>query len=129
MALLLLIVMIGRNQGGNIYIPGNGDSVYYTHAVDTVKNPIMFSDPWVAPDKGLHLVGSMIMMIGSSQYLMQHHNKRTRDALYIGGGFTFSLGLLKEIRDNCQDSNRFSYKDLIADAIGITIGGILSSLE
>jgi uncharacterized protein YfiM (DUF2279 family) len=41
---------------------------------------------------------------------------------------SFSLGLGKEIYDHRKPSNRFSYKDLTADIVGIVIGVIIVSI-
>ena len=39
----------------------------------------------------------------------------------IGVSITFSMALAKELYDNQQENNHFSYKDLTADLAGIIL--------
>ncbi len=94
------------------------------HVHPRVKAPV--KDRWIAPDKGLHLLGSMMVTIAGTKTLQQNYGFKYRDGMKWAMGFTFCLGLGKEVRDSRQPHNIFSWKDLTADIVGILIGrGIL----
>lgn len=86
-------------------------------------------DSWFSPDKGLHLVGSMISTIATTKSIERFGNKKTKQATFVGMGFTLSLGLGKEVWDSRSPKNIFSTKDLFMDVLGTLIGGLLVSLK
>jgi uncharacterized protein YfiM (DUF2279 family) len=43
----------------------------------------------------------------------------------LAGGATFSLGIAKEFYDKSRSENHFSWKDLLADVVGIGAGFII----
>ncbi len=86
-------------------------------------------DSWVSRDKGLHLVGSMISTIAVSKISQTFYAKSHSESIKIGIGFTFGLGLGKELWDSTKKNNKFSYKDLTADIIGIIIGSAILNFE
>lgn len=61
-----------------------------------------------APDKWTHMMGSM----GLSTLLGQTMNK------YLAAGLTLGLGIYKEYDDAFREG--WSYRDIIADAVGVT---------
>jgi uncharacterized protein YfiM (DUF2279 family) len=86
-------------------------------------------DNWLGTDKGQHFLGSMITMIGMT-LSFDKFTTATRPASRIyGAGVVLSLGVGKECRDRMQKDNIFSYKDLLADVLGICAGGIIVSLR
>jgi uncharacterized protein YfiM (DUF2279 family) len=93
------------------------------------ENETKLNDRWVAPDKGLHLVGSAILMIGSAKSLQRFAGYGRSRSMNWSFGFTFSLGIGKEIYDRTRPGNLFSYKDLTADILGCCIGCILVNME
>ena len=83
-------------------------------------------DKWLAPDKALHVAGSMIVMTALSVNLHRRAGFSRKKALGSGFAFTFSLGIAKEIWDGSKTDNYFSYKDLSANIIGACIGAFLA---
>lgn len=86
-------------------------------------------DSWIGLDKGYHLVGSMICMIGTAKGFQQFTTCDHRQSVIYGSGITLSLGMGKEIYDSKQKNNHFSYKDLVADIIGLSIGIIILNID
>lgn len=86
---------------------------------DTIR---MIPDKWFALDKVYHLVVSF-SLVGSSYHLLANRigvEKSYSTAGSIGG--VFALGIFKEFFDASRPDDRFSYRDLIYDVIGIGIG-------
>ncbi len=86
-------------------------------------------DRWLSPDKGYHVMGSMISTTLVGQISMRGFGNSTENSQVIGAGTTFTLGLVKEIYDSHKPQNSFSWKDLAADGVGIIIGIILLSIN
>jgi putative lipoprotein len=79
-------------------------------------------DKWWGKDKAKHfLVSAFLAGACHKIYHNQWHNKK-KHSLYFSTGFTLSLGLCKEIYDDTRSRNKFSYKDLIYDLLGIGVG-------
>ena len=87
------------------------------------------NDSWLSPDKGYHLVGSMIGTTFIGQLSLKGFDTSRQKSQIIGAGFTFSLGLAKEFYDSGEPKNKFSWKDLIADGVGIIIGVVLLGIN
>ncbi|MFQ5868401.1 MAG: hypothetical protein ACE5JC_00715 [Candidatus Zixiibacteriota bacterium] len=84
-------------------------------------------DLWVGKDKCRHFLLSGFWS-GFSYLLCHRHLEYSEEkSLLISGGVVFSLGVTKEIRDGFQPDNRFSYKDLLFDVVGIGCGLFLAS--
>jgi uncharacterized protein YfiM (DUF2279 family) len=86
-------------------------------------------DRWFGRDKGLHFVGSMISTVAVGKTSQTFFDQSKEQSLKIGVGFTFALGLGKEVWDSTKKNNKFSYKDLTADILGILMGSVLLNLE
>lgn len=79
-------------------------------------------DKWLAWDKGKHFgVSAYLSAISYKIYHDFYHNPK-ESSLYFSGGLTFSLGLGKEVYDKNRPQGKFSYKDLVADVLGIGLG-------
>jgi uncharacterized protein YfiM (DUF2279 family) len=87
------------------------------------------TDRWIAVDKGYHLIGSIISTTGISNSCMQFADIKKEKSIRIGVGFTFALGVGKEIWDGHKNNNIFSWKDLSADILGILIGTALLQID
>jgi uncharacterized protein YfiM (DUF2279 family) len=91
---------------------------------------IMFpikKDLWFGEDKAKHLLISFFLT-GAAAYYCRHHQKWSDEkSIAFGTGFSFSIGLAKEIKDLRSDDHLFSWKDLAVDLIGIGLGGVLLS--
>jgi len=86
---------------------------------DTIK---MIPDKWFALDKVYHFLVSF-SLVGSGYHLLANRigmKESYATSASIGG--TLALGISKEIFDNSRPDDRFSYRDLIYDILGITIG-------
>jgi uncharacterized protein YfiM (DUF2279 family) len=94
-----------------------------------VEEKIAKRDPWIAGDKGRHFIGSIICTAGTACFIKRFADKNTNQSAAFGMGLTFSFGLSKEIWDSTKKGNHFSYKDLIADILGIIAGGVLVKIE
>ena len=80
-------------------------------------------DRYFAPDKAKHFMAGMIATIFIYQ---SFKNQLTpKENRYLAGGATVSLGVLKEIYDKSKPENHFSWKDLLADALGMGMGFVL----
>lgn len=87
------------------------------------------TDRWISPDKGYHLVGSMISTTLIGQLSLNGLETTTKKSQVIGAGMTFSLGLVKEFYDARKPQNKFSWKDLAANGVGIILGVILLGID
>lgn len=72
------------------------------------------SDSWFSEDKFKHFFTSYMIY----SFLRDHLNKEKSIII------TFSLGLSKELFDGFR-KEKFSYKDLIWDALGISLGIVI----
>jgi len=87
------------------------------------------NDRWISVDKGYHLIGSIISTTGITNLNIRFAKIENDKSLFIGAGFTLSLGLGKEFWDGRQENNYFSWKDLTADILGILIGSLLMQVD
>jgi uncharacterized protein YfiM (DUF2279 family) len=85
---------------------------------DTLK----VDDRWLAWDKVEHLGISAYLSFVSYKIYHDFYNNRKESSLYFSSGLTFSLGLAKEVYDEKRPNVKFSYKDLVADILGIGVG-------
>jgi uncharacterized protein YfiM (DUF2279 family) len=85
---------------------------------DTLK----ISDKWFAGDKLEHL-GVSAFLSGVSYRIFRdfYHNKK-ESSIYLSATLTLSGGLGKELHDLKAPGGKFSYKDLIADILGVGLG-------
>ena len=105
----------------------NSDSLWTEPKVLIETN--LNQDRWISVDKGYHLIGSLISTTGISNSCMKFAEIKKDKSIYLGVGFTFTLGLSKELWDGQQNDNFFSWKDLTVNVLGILIGSILSQIE
>jgi uncharacterized protein YfiM (DUF2279 family) len=85
---------------------------------DTLK----LCDRWLAWDKVEHFGISAYLSIVSYKIYHDFYHNRKETSLYFSSGLTFSLGLGKEVYDEKRPNGKFSYKDLVADVLGIGLG-------
>jgi uncharacterized protein YfiM (DUF2279 family) len=86
-------------------------------------------DRWFTPDKGYHVIGSMISTTFIGQVSIRGFDNSVTKSKAIGAGTTFVLGISKEIYDSSRPNNYFSWKDLTANGVGILIGIIILGLK
>ena len=98
------------------------DTVTQSDSTKIVKTENKQVDKWWGKDKAKHfLVSAFLAGACYKIYHNQWHNKKEH-SLYFSTGFTLSLGLGKEIYDDARPQNKFSYKDLIYDLLGVGVG-------
>ena len=76
-------------------------------------------DRWLAEDKFQHFfVSAFLTGVG---YLIMREPLETSEnrSVYYGSGFSFSLGVGKEISDSRNKKNHACFKDLVANMLGI----------
>ncbi len=88
----------------------------------------MARDDWFGTDKGLHLLGSMMLTVAASKTL-QRNDFTFKKSRIFAGGFTLTVGIGKETYDATQKGNHFSLKDLLADGAGILIANLILSIR
>jgi len=79
-------------------------------------------DKWIANDKYRHFVGSAFAAAFGYLTMRYYLDQPKKEAILFGGGFSFSLGLGKELRDKYFHAGCASWKDLTADLLGIAFG-------
>jgi uncharacterized protein YfiM (DUF2279 family) len=82
-------------------------------------------DRWLAVDKLQHLIFSTHLSLLSYKVSRDSYHNTTATARAESIGLVFSLGIGKEFLDSHKPNGRFSYRDLIADALGIGLGLLL----
>ncbi len=82
-------------------------------------------DRWLARDKFLHASYSFLLTLSSQYILVNKFDYRERKALPISIGFTLSLGVGKEFYDRRRPGGYISYRDLVADLVGITLATLI----
>ena len=95
----------------------------YSPPSDSVKT----SDRWLAWDKLEHLGVSAFLSGVSYSVLHEFCNNTQESSVYFSVSFTLSAGLGKEFYDSKTPGGAFSYKDLIADVVGIGLGLFLAT--
>ena len=86
------------------------------------RDSLKTSDKWLAPDKLEHFGVSAYLSALSYEIYHRFYNNGEKSSLYFSCGLTFSFGLGKEIHDQRRPDGEFSYKDLVADVLGIAAG-------
>ncbi len=94
-----------------------------------VQKRVVLRDRWIAPDKGLHLLGSMMATVAFAKTQQQQFNVPFTAAKNRALVFSISLGLGKEFWDSTKKNNFFSWKDLTADCLGIVLGRALLEIK
>lgn len=90
---------------------------------------VKMSDSWLSPDKGYHIIGSMISTTFIGQTGQRGFTLSNQRSKYVAAGITLSLGFAKELYDSGKKNNIFSWKDLTANCVGILTGVILLGIH
>ena len=86
-------------------------------------------DAWLARDKALHAGTSFALTAGGALALRAALDATRRDATTLAVGTTIALGVTKEIADERRPrGSGFSWRDLVADAVGTALGALVGSL-
>lgn len=100
---------------------------------DTTSAPVasstLVADPWLGHDKAMHAGASFALTLGGQLVLTQGAGLANDRALPISAGTTLTLGVMKELTDRRRDRYPlFSWRDLVADALGIAVAAVVVSL-
>jgi uncharacterized protein YfiM (DUF2279 family) len=85
---------------------------------DTLKTV----DKWIAWDKIEHTGVSALFSGVFYSIFRDFYNNNRESSTYFSATLTFSLGLGKEFYDKRSPKGRFSFKDLVADILGMGLG-------
>ena len=86
-------------------------------------------DAWFARDKAMHAGLSFALAAGGGLALRHGLDARTQDAAPFAIGTTLALGVVKEVNDERRvGGSGFSWRDLVADAVGALLGAAVASL-
>jgi uncharacterized protein YfiM (DUF2279 family) len=78
------------------------------------SHPANAQDSWRGPDKTEHFLGSFVLGAAAGGVFP--------DRPWAAFGAAMVPGVLKELIDSRQPGNKFSGKDLVADALGAALG-------
>ena len=92
------------------------------------KNIPSQNDKWIAIDKLQHFSYSCFLSFGTQYILVNKLDHREGKALPFSSLLSLSAGILKEINDK-RGGSYFSYKDMVANGIGILTAGIIINFE
>ncbi len=80
-------------------------------------------DRWIAQDKFYHFTVSAGLALGSFYVYRDVYNNNREGSYYFSGGFTVSIGALKEYYDSKHPSKHTaSWKDFVVDVAGTGFG-------
>lgn len=82
---------------------------------------IQGEDKWLGVDKAKHLVLSGFLTGVTYFGVDEIANRPEQDAMVWSGGMTLAVGIGKEVYDMHSPKGHPSFKDLVADALGIAL--------
>ena len=116
---LILILSFSSSLLGQDIIPAK-ESMWQEEKESSTQE-----DKWFGKDKVFHFVGSILIVGTGSWAHSRCHRHGLGQDIRFGMGLAFSLGMVKELLDERQDTNRFSWKDMVANTLGIFLAAIL----
>ena len=82
-------------------------------------------DDWIAIDKVQHFSYSLLISLGCQYVLVNKMNNTEKSSLPISSAFSFATGLLKELNDQKGKDGFFSFKDMVANFVGIMAAAVI----
>ena len=82
-------------------------------------------DKWIAIDKVQHFSYSCLISLGVQYVLVNKLEMNEDSAMPLSMAMSFSLGIIKELRDKKGKDGFFSRKDLVANGFGILTAGVI----
>ena len=82
-------------------------------------------DEWIAIDKVQHFSYSCLISLGVQYVLVNKLEMNEDSAMPLSMAMSFSLGIIKELRDKKGKDGFFSKKDVVANGFGILTAGII----
>lgn len=103
------------------------DTLFVAKDDSTIRSSYIKEDKWLGSDKFAHF--TLSLFVSAISYKMYHDNyyNKKNSSILFSSGFTLTLGLGKEFYDSTRPNNKFGYRDLIADVLGIGAGLILAT--
>lgn len=83
----------------------------------------VYEDRWFGRDKALHFAVSLVVQ-SATHSVLRANGFAYREAAWTAGATTLTVGVSKELWD-LRVGKVFSWKDLVADAVGGGTGAIL----
>jgi putative lipoprotein len=108
---LTLLAVIFINVVGCASLPQNDDRL---------------NDRWLAQDKMLHFAVSGIIS-GLTAHAAKNNGSGRCEAAAVGFGVSISIGASKEIYDKYERKTGYSYRDMVWNVAGSTVGSLLGS--
>ena len=109
----------------SIYQRGYALGKNKSHQPENKVNKV--EDKWLGWDKAGHLLISAFLAGSSYSIYYKSFDNDKKSSIYFASVFTLSLGAGKEISDMKKPKDRFSYKDLVFDVLGISAGLFIAS--
>jgi len=116
---IFLILSLSFHQQG--YTLGKNKSHRSENKVKKVE------DKWLGWDKAGHFLISGFLAGSSYSIYHQSFNNDNESSIYFASIFSLSIGVGKEISDMRKPKDKFSYKDIIFDVLGISAGLFIAS--
>ena len=91
-------------------------------AVDTTKQQ---HENWFAIDKAQHFSYSFFIALGIQYLLVNKLDFEEDYAIPASLGFSFALGVVKELQDSKSKFGYFSQKDLFANSLGLVLASLV----
>ena len=92
--------------------------------LDNMKNKAERADKWFAIDKLQHFSYSCLVSLGCQYILVNKNSNTEEESLPISSALSFTAGLLKELDDDRRENGFFSWKDMVANAVGIAVAAV-----
>ena len=109
-------------QAGSIYGQINKPAAPDSSGLAPKKSP---HDDWLGKDKFDHAIVSAGMVAAEFYFLHQELDVNTARSRQIAAGSALAAGLAKEIYDQVSRRGTPSWKDLLADVVGVGVAVIL----
>ena len=107
---------------------GQGTVAGSCHNTPVQSDTTIQGDTWFGKDKAYHVLGSFTIVCMGTWIHGQYCENGSGQDIRFGAGMAFTLGLTKELIDKYSVGRHFSVKDLVADMVGIILGGLFLSL-
>lgn len=91
------------------------------------SDTMRLSDRWLARDKLEHVAVSAFLSGVSYSIFRDFCYNKQKSSAYFSASLTFGLGLGKEFCDRRAPRGKFSYRDLVADILGIGLGLLIAT--
>jgi len=92
---------------------------------DSLNKKLAITDNWLSEDKAFHLASSAFITAGGFYFLHQEQDVEREKSLLISAGVSLAIGIGKEIYDRGKPKHVASWKDLVADVVGIGVAMLI----